>query len=354
MNNNNLIMRVMIALATMILAGSLWILTGYVYNEYLSNIFTMQFSLLNIIIIVVINFILAILLLYLIFRLIKGLRKFMSNYTLVEGIIGIIGVIISLRIAWVMEFIFVKIPIVGNYLLVMVSIILGVVGWIEAVKRKDEILAFIGKGKKEDYSSYKFVDTSVIIDGRIADLVKTGFLDGTLIIPDFVIDELQKLADSSDDLKRVKGRQGLDTIKKMQNDNHIKIMIPKTEDSTINEMTEVDGKLVRLVTIKGGKLLTNDFNLNKVAGVQGVKVLNINELANSLKPILLPGEEFYLNIIKKGKENMQGVGYLDDGTMVIVENGENMVGHDVHLIVTSVMQTSAGRLIFARIKGEAQ
>lgn len=352
MKNNNLIIRVMIALATMILAGSLWILTLYIYDEYLSNIFTMQFSVLNIFIIIASNIILAILFIYLIIRLIKGLMKFMSNYTLTEGIIGIIGVIISLRIAWVMEFIFIKIPIVGNFLLVLISVILGVVGWIESIKRKDEILAFIGKGKKDDFASYKYVDTSVIIDGRIADLARTGFIDGTLVIPDFVIDELQKLADSADDLKRVKGRQGLDTIKNMQSESYIKILIPKTDDATINDIPEVDGKIVRLVKINGGKLLTNDFNLNKVAGVQGVKVLNINELANSLKPILVPGEEFYLNILKKGKENKQGVGYLDDGTMVIVENGEEMVGKDVFLVVTSVMQTSAGRLIFARIKGE--
>lgn len=352
MKNNKLILKTMIALATMILAVSLWILTVYIYDEYLSNIFTMQFSILNIIIIIVINIIVAIILIYLIIRLIKGLIKIMSTYTLAEGIIGIIGVIIGLRIAWVMEFIFIKIPIVGNYLLVLVSIILGIVGWIESIKRKDEILTFIGKGKKEEYTNSKFVDTSVIIDGRIADLVKTGFIDGTLIIPDFVIDELQRLSDSSDDLKRLKGRQGLDTIKKMQNEGFTKIIIQKTDDITINEIAEVDGKLIRLVKLKGGKLLTNDFNLNKVAGVQGVKVLNINELANALKPILVPGEEFFLNILKKGKENKQGVGYLDDGTMVIIENGEEKVGQDVLLMVTSVMQTSAGRLIFAKIKGE--
>ncbi|MDD2371910.1 MAG: hypothetical protein PHQ32_07950 [Firmicutes bacterium] len=352
MKNNNLILKVMIALATMVLAVSLWLLTVFIYNEYLSNIFTMQFSIINIIIIIAINIIVAIVLIYLIIRLIKGLMKFMSSYTLAEGIIGIIGVIIGLRIAWVMEFIFIKIPIVGNYLLVLISIILGVVGWIESIKRKDEILAFIGKGKKEDNKNSKFVDTSVIIDGRIADLVKTGFIDGTLVIPDFVIDELQRLSDSADDLKRLKGRQGLDTIKKMQGEGFVKILIPKTEDATISDIAEVDAKLIRLVTLKGGKLLTNDFNLNKVAGVQGIKVLNINELANSLKPILIPGEEFYLNILKKGKENKQGVGYLDDGTMVIIENGEDSVGQDVLLMVTSVMQTSAGRLIFAKIKGE--
>ncbi len=352
MKNNSLILKAMVAMATMILAVSLWLLTVYIYNEYLSNIFTMQFSIFNIIIIIIVNIITAIILIYLIIRLIKGLIKFMSSYTLAEGIIGIIGVIIGLRIAWVMEFIFIKIPIVGNYLLVLISIILGVVGWVESIKRKDEILVFIGKGKKDEYTNSKFVDTSVIIDGRIADLVKTGFIDGTLIIPDFVIDELQRLSDSADDLKRVKGRQGLDTIKKMQSEGFVKISIPKTEEASINEIAEVDGKLVRLVNLKGGKLLTNDFNLNKVAGVQGVKVLNINELANSLKPILIPGEEFFLNILKKGKENKQGVGYLDDGTMVIIENGEDKVGHDVMLMVTSVMQTSAGRLIFAKIKGD--
>lgn len=349
-NNNKLIVKVLVGLATAILAVLLWISTVYTYNNYLSKMFTL--SPLMVVGIILLDIILAVLIIYLILRLIKGLVTFASTYTLTEAIIGIIGVIIGLRLAWVMEFIFVNIPFVGNYLMVFISIVFGTVGWLESIKRKDEILNFIGKGKKEEIQSGKFVDTSVIVDGRIADIVKTGFIEGILIVPDFVIEELQKLADSADDLKRAKGRQGLDTIKKMQGEKFIKISIAVTKEDNVNELTEVDAKLLKLVALKGGQLLTNDFNLNKVAGVQGIRVLNINELANSLKPKLLPGEQFYLSIIKKGKENNQGVGYLDDGTMIIVEKGEDLVGQDVLAEVTSIMQTSAGRLIFAKVKGE--
>ena len=310
----------------------------------------MKLSILSIIIIVVINVILAILIIYLLFRFIKIMIDFISNYTFIEVLIGIVGVVISLRIAWLMEFIFVKIPIIGNYLLILLSIVLAVAGWMIALKRKDEIFNFIGIKKGIDDS--KIIDTSVIIDGRIFGIIETGFIDGTFVIPDFVVDELQKLADSADDMKRVKGRQGLDMVKKAQADLGKRIIITKTEDKSILEIPEVDSKLVRLITTKGGSLITNDFNLNKVAALKGIKVLNINDLANAVKPILIPGEEFQLLIIKKGKENNQGVGYLDDGTMIIVEAGENHVGQEVSLVVTSVMQTSAGRLVFAKIKGE--
>lgn len=352
MKNNSVIVKALIALATMVLAVSLWVLDLYFYENYLSKIWTAEVSLLNVLLMVALNIGLALLIVLIIYKLIRGIIKFVATYTFIEVMIGIVGVIVSLRIAWVMEFIFIKIPFVGNYLLVLLSIILGAVGWIETIKRKDEILAFIGKGKKPQGAMDKFVDTSVIIDGRISDIVKTGFIEGSLLIPDFVIDELQKLADSADDLKRAKGRQGLDSIKKMQNEGFNNVVIVPTEEKAVSDITDVDSKIVKLVSIKGGILLTNDFNLNKVAGVQGVKVLNINELANAMKPVLLPGEDFYLTILKKGKENNQGVGYLDDGTMIIVENGEALVGQSVQLVVTSIMQTSAGRLIFAKPKAQ--
>lgn len=351
MKNSKLILSLLLGLATVILAGLLWVATIYTYDHYLSKIFTMEFSPLLATAIITIDIILAALMVYIILRLIKGLVGFASTYTLTEAIIGVIGVIIGLRIAWVMEFIFVKIPFIGDFLLVLISVVFAAVGWLESIKRKDEILNFIGMGKKEEHQNRKYVDTSVIIDGRIADLVRTGFLDGSLVIPDFVIDELQKLADSADDLKRAKGRQGLDAIKKMQTEKYIRISIAPTKDQAVMDIPEVDSKLIKLISIKGGILLTNDFNLNKVAGVQGIPVLNINELANALKPKLLPGEELYLTILKKGKENQQGVGYLDDGTMIIVEKGEELVGQSVLLVVTSIMQTSAGRLIFAKVKG---
>ena len=348
MKHKGAVIKSLIALATIILASLFDFLTVYIYENYLINIFTMQLSILNILIIVLGNIILAILIIYLLFKFIKIMIDFVSNYTFIEMLIGIVGVIISLRIAWLTEFIFVKIPIIGNYLLILISIVLGITGWIVALKRKNEIFNFIGikKGNKNN----KIIDTSVIIDGRIFGIIETGFIDGNFIVPDFVIDELQKLADSSDDLKRVKGIQGLDMVKKAQSEFGNKIIISKTEDESILEIPEVDNKLVRLVTAKGGSLITNDFNLNKVAALKGIQVLNINDLANAVKPILIPGEEFQLLIIKKGKENNQGVGYLDDGTMIIIENGEDYVGQEVPLVVISVMQTSAGRLVFAKIK----
>ena len=350
MKNTSGVIKSLIALATIILASLLVYLTVYIYENYLKNIFTMQLSIINIIIMIVVNIGLAILIIYLIYKLIKIMINFISNYTFVEVVIGVIGIIISLRIVWLTEFIFVKIPIIGNYLLILLSVVLGVVGWMLALKKKDEIFSFIGL--KKGSGDNKIVDTSVIIDGRIFEIIETGFIDGNIVIPDFVVDELQRLADSADDLKRVKGRQGLDMIKKAQSQFGKKIVISKTDDKSILEIPEVDSKLVRLISTKGGALLTNDFNLNKVAALKGIKVLNLNDLANAVKPILIPGEEFQLLIIKKGKENNQGVGYLDDGTMIIVEDGENLVGEEVTLIVTSVMQTSAGRLVFARIKGE--
>ena len=350
MKNTSGVIKSLIALATIILASLLVYLTVYIYENYLKNIFTMQLSIINIIIMIVVNIGLAILIIYLIYKLIKIMINFISNYTFVEVVIGVIGIIISLRIVWLTEFIFVKIPIIGNYLLILLSVVHGVVGWMLALKKKDEIFSFIGL--KKGSGDNKIVDTSVIIDGRIFEIIETGFIDGNIVIPDFVVDELQRLADSADDLKRVKGRQGLDMIKKAQSQFGKKIVISKTDDKSILEIPEVDSKLVRLISTKGGALLTNDFNLNKVAALKGIKVLNLNDLANAVKPILIPGEEFQLLIIKKGKENNQGVGYLDDGTMIIVEDGENLVGEEVTLIVTSVMQTSAGRLVFARIKGE--
>ncbi|MCI0502348.1 MAG: hypothetical protein L0Y48_02015 [Fusobacteria bacterium] len=350
MKNTSGVIKSLIALATIILASLLVYLTVYIYENYLKNIFTMQLSIINIIIMIVVNIGLAILIIYLIYKLIKIMINFISHYTFVEVVIGVIGIIISLRIVWLTEFIFVKIPIIGNYLLILLSVVLGVVGWMLALKKKDEIFSFIGL--KKGSGDNKIVDTSVIIDGRIFEIIETGFIDGNIVIPDFVVDELQRLADSADDLKRVKGRQGLDMIKKAQSQFGKKIVISKTDDKSIMEIPEVDSKLVRLISTKGGSLLTNDFNLNKVAALKGIIVLNLNDLANAVKPILIPGEEFQLLIIKKGKENNQGVGYLDDGTMIIVEDGENLVGEEVTLIVTSVMQTSAGRLVFARLKGE--
>src|ERR1700737_4295296 len=192
---------------------------------------------------------------------------------------------------------------------------------------------------------YKILDTSVIIDGRIADVCETGFIDGTLVIPQFVLKELQLVADSGDSLKRNRGRRGLDILQKIQKMSGVDVSI---SDVDFPEIREVDLKLIELARTLQGKIVTNDFNLNKVAQLRGVQVLNVNELANSLKPVVLPGEIMKVFILKEGKEYNQGVAYLDDGTMVVVDNARKMISKTIDIIVTSVLQTTAGKMIFGR------
>jgi uncharacterized protein YacL len=192
---------------------------------------------------------------------------------------------------------------------------------------------------------YKILDTSVIIDGRIADICETGFLDGTLVIPQFVLKELQFVADSSDAMKRNRGRRGLDILQKIQKMTNLDVVI---SDVDFPDVKEVDLKLIELARSLEGKIVTNDFNLNKVAELRGVHVLNINELANSLKPVVLPGEYMKVFILKEGREYNQGVAYLDDGTMVVVDNGRKMISKNIDVVVTSVLQTTAGKMIFGR------
>src|SRR4051812_31242394 len=193
---------------------------------------------------------------------------------------------------------------------------------------------------------YRILDTSVIIDGRIADVCETGFLDGTLVIPQFVLKELQLVADSSDSMKRNRGRRGLDILQKIQKMSGVDVMI---SDIDFPEVREVDLKLIELGRTLQGKIVTNDFNLNKVAQLRGVDVLNINELANALKPVVLPGEFMKVFILKEGKEYNQGVAYLDDGTMVVVDNARRLIGKTADIAVTSVLQTTAGKMIFGRL-----
>lgn len=197
------------------------------------------------------------------------------------------------------------------------------------------------------FEEHKILDTSVIIDGRIADICKTGFIEGTLVIPEFVLEELQHIADSSDLLKRNRGRRGLDILNKIQKELDVKVLI---YEGDFEEIGEVDSKLVKLAKALHGKVVTNDFNLNKVCELQGVSVLNINDLANAVKPVVLPGEEIMVQVIKDGKEHGQGVAYLDDGTMIVVEGGREYIGATMEVLVTSVLQTSAGRMIFAKPK----
>ncbi|MGQ9570995.1 MAG: PIN/TRAM domain-containing protein [Thermodesulfovibrionales bacterium] len=205
---------------------------------------------------------------------------------------------------------------------------------------------FRGQGLEENL---KILDTSVIIDGRIADVCESGFLEGIFILPQFILQELQHIADSPDPVKRARGRRGLDILHKIQKMSNITVKIVEEDFPKIKE---VDSKLVALAKLLNAKVITNDFNLNKVAELQGISVLNINELANALKPVVLPGESINVFILKEGKEYNQGVAYLDDGTMVVVENARRLIGKNADVTVTSVLQTTAGRMIFSKLKEE--
>ena len=236
-----------------------------------------------------------------------------------------------------------------SFLQIMVMLLMSYVGLIVGANKGDLLnlsaLGGIFGGEKQARKSYKILDTSVIIDGRIADIAETGFLDGTIVIPQFVLRELQLVADSADSLKRTRGRRGLDILQRLQKVASLQIQIVEDDFPTVRE---VDLKLIELAKVYEGKIITNDFNLNKVAQLQGVEVLNINELANSLKPIVLPGEAMKVFILKEGKEFNQGVAYLDDGTMVVVDNARKMIGKTVDISVTSVLQTTAGKMIFGK------
>ncbi|MVP02283.1 PIN/TRAM domain-containing protein [Paenibacillus lutrae] len=234
-----------------------------------------------------------------------------------------------------------------------VTVLLGMMGYRIGYQKRDELADLFssqkggGGGRGKHPEEHKILDTSVIIDGRIADICKTGFIEGTLVIPEFVLEELQHIADSSDLLKRNRGRRGLDILNKIQKELDVKVLI---YEGDFEEISEVDSKLVRLAKVLQGKVITNDFNLNKVCELQGVSVLNINDLANAVKPVVLPGEEILVQVIKDGKEHGQGVAYLDDGTMIVVEGGRDFIGSLLEVMVTSVLQTSAGRMIFAKPK----
>ena len=236
-----------------------------------------------------------------------------------------------------------------SFLQIIVMLLMAYVGLVVGANKGDMLnlsaLGGIFGGEKQGKKSYKILDTSVIIDGRIADIAETGFLDGIILTPQFVLRELQLVADSADSLKRNRGRRGLDILQRLQKIACVQIQIVEDDFPAVRE---VDLKLIELAKLYEGKIITNDFNLNKVAQLQGVEVLNINELANTLKPIVLPGETMRVFVLKEGKEYNQGVAYLDDGTMVVVDNARKMIGKTIDVSVTSVLQTTAGKMIFGK------
>lgn len=297
----------------------------------------------------------------------KRLERILTHIPNQELIAGTIGLLFGLIIANLIGVAFNQVPIIGPYIPIILSAIFGYSG-LKIMARKgpemynNYVQQWSGEGPKKTSrfkmfsthksdkttSTPKLLDTSVIIDGRIKELCNTGFIEGPLMVPLFVLNELQIISDSADATKRNRGRRGLDILKEMQDAN--KVAIEVIEDD-YDDLTEVDSKLMRLALDKQWKLMTNDFNLNKVARVQGIEVLNLNELANVLKPALIAGEWIRVQIMKEGKEVHQGVAYLDDGTMIVVEDGKPYVGQTVEVMVTSILQTSAGRMIFARVDG---
>ncbi|MEE9137463.1 MAG: PIN domain-containing protein [candidate division NC10 bacterium] len=272
---------------------------------------------------------------------------------------GIIGLFIGLFLArWLLDTLAVLLdPLaqpVRSFLELLFMVAVGYVAAAVAVEKGGGLgIHDLLRAVKEQprFERNKILDTSVIIDGRIADICETGFMEGTLIIPQFILRELQHIADSSDPIKRNRGRRGLDILQKIQKNTDVQVRI---HDMDFPDIREVDGKLVAMAKALTAKVVTNDFNLNKVAELHGVPVLNINELTNALRPVVLPGEEIRIYVLKEGKEYNQGVAYLDDGTMVVIDNGRRHIGQTIDVCVTSVLQTTAGRMIFSRLKEEAE
>ncbi|MEK5036601.1 PIN/TRAM domain-containing protein [Sporosarcina sp. FSL K6-3457] len=311
----------------------------------------------------VILFVLSLFLTEPIVNFIKWLEERLLRAPIFDLLFGTIGLTVGLSLAFLVSFGLssIQIPIITSVLPILLSILLGYLGFQVGFKKREEFIYAVqttksgGVKKKEAEEASaktngklnKILDTSVIIDGRIADISATGFLEGILVVPQFVLTELQHIADSSDTLKRTKGRRGLDVLKRMQTDDGPNILIT---DEDFTDVLEVDLKLVRLAKKMGGLVVTNDFNLNKVADLHGVSVLNINDLANAVKPVVIPGEDMHVVVIKDGKEHNQGIAYLDDGTMIVVEDGKFHIGNAIDVVVTSVLQTSAGRMIFAKPK----
>jgi len=296
----------------------------------------------------------------LIMRFSERMAMYLADLPTSDIFVLAIGVILGLIVAALLGTSFSRLPIIGPYISLIFSILGAIVGAKVALNKRTDIVSFFNRiwfssrvkeSSKKTAShvsrTHKLLDTSVLIDGRILEIIRLGFLEGTIIIPKFVLEELQKIADSADTLKRNRGRRGLEIVQEIKDLKNVSIEIV---DKDFDDLTEVDAKLVRLAAQMKGVLATNDFNLSKVAKIQGVPVLNVNDLANALKQAVLPGEELRIFLAKEGKEQGQAIGYLDDGTMVVVENGKRSVNQTVPVTVTSVLQTSAGRMIFAKMK----
>jgi uncharacterized protein YacL len=284
------------------------------------------------------------------------IERFSKNVSLRGLSSAVFGLILGLLLALLLRNLLAAVPTlsdeVKNTTGLIMTAILCYFGVILAMRGRDEfniIIPYVRLSRQDQQETIMILDTSVIIDGRIADIAQTRFLEGRFIVPHFILKELQQIADSSDPLKRARGRRGLDILDRLKKISGVQIKIHQQD---FPEVKEVDAKLIKLAKALEAKIITNDYNLNKVAGIQGVGVLNINELANSLKPVFLPGEELNVKIVKEGSEQNQGIAYLDDGTMIVVDNARHLINKRISVTVTSALQTTAGKMIFAKRSGD--
>ncbi|WP_035050841.1 PIN/TRAM domain-containing protein [Carnobacterium pleistocenium] len=333
-----------------------WDMAG-IDNLYVNNVVT------NILIGAIIFLFISFLSVTYIEQIFKKIEAFLNQQSVTYLLFGSLGTIIGLVLAWLISIVLMgmDILVISDVIPFILVIGFAYLGFRVGTTRRDEWRKlFQQKVKKnvededgkilerradDTFREYKILDTSVIIDGRIYDIAKTGFLEGTILIPNFVLQELQYIADSSDSLKRVRGRRGLDILNALQKEDDMKV---EMYDGDFEDITEVDSKLIKLAKLLDGVVVTNDYNLNKVSEFQNVPVLNINELANAVKPVVIPGENMTVMIVKAGTERSQGVAYLDDGTMIVVEEGQYFMNKTIEVVVTSALQTAAGRMIFAK------
>lgn len=332
-----------------------------VFTKIQSQILAVGIEIFIIILFALIFYLISIPIIKLVSRVVVDMENSLKGVPVSEMLWATLGLILGLIIAFLLSqpLKLIPIPYLGLILTVIIygsCAYLGLrVGSVHREELNDKFRNLIPVTKKaikekasvKEDTTAKVLDTSVIIDGRVKEIALAGFLEGKLIVPVFVLEELQHIADSADSLKRNRGRRGLDILKAMQDSPEFDIEIFKGK---YEDIKEVDSKLLKLTQELNGKIVTNDYNLNKVAVLQNIPVLNINELANAVKPVFLPGEEMDVAIVKEGKEHSQGLGYLDDGTMIVVENGKKYLGETITVIVTSILQTSAGKMIFAKPK----
>lgn len=333
-----------------------WFAIGYVDNMWLNN------SVTDGLIGAIIFYIISLAIVGPITAGVKKLEKQLNEFSLTYIVFGVVGAILGLTLGLIgtSPLYRVPVPFINSGLPILIMALLGYLGFRMGTTRIDELKKFFGgRNKKAEtnegevlerkaddhFHKYKILDTSVIIDGRIYDIAKSGFLEGVLMIPNFVLYELQYIADSGDSLKRVRGRRGLDILNSLQKEEGISV---EMYDGDFEDISEVDSKLIKLAKLLDGVIVTNDYNLNKVSEFQNVAVLNINALANAVKPVVIPGETMNVLLVKAGTERQQGVAYLDDGTMVVVEDGQHYMNEHIEVVVTSALQTAAGRMIFAK------